>query len=86
MSLTKKQHELIDELLEIIRAKFPETRLLSIHSSPESDNDIWVNVSVPDDDGFLAISELVSMRETEMLVETGYQITVMPRIEALEAA
>lgn len=84
MSLTKKQRELIDELLEIIRAKFPETRLISIHSSPESDNDIWVNVSVPDDDTFLAISSLVSMRETDMLVETGYQITIMPRIEALE--
>jgi hypothetical protein len=84
MNLTKKQHELIDELLEIIRTQFPESRLISLHPSPESDNDIWVNVSVPDDDTFLAVSRLVSMREAEMLMETGYQITVMPHIEEAE--
>jgi hypothetical protein len=80
MTLTAKQHELVDELLGIIRAKFPETALLSIHTSPESENDIWLNIGVPDDDTFIAIGQLVSMRENEMLLETGYKITVMPHI------
>jgi hypothetical protein len=80
MTLTNKQHELVDELLAIIRAKFPDTTLLSLHKSPESDNDVWVNIGVPDDDTFIAIGELVSMRENEMLLETGYKITVMPNV------
>ena len=80
MTLSTKQHELIDELLGIIRTRFPDTALLSMHKSPESDNDIWVNVGIPDDDTFIAIGELVSMRENEMLLETGYKITIMPNV------
>jgi hypothetical protein len=80
MTPTNKQHELVDELLAIIRATFPETTVLSLHNSPESDNDLWVNIGVPDDDTFIAIGSLVSMRENEMLLETGYKITVMPRV------
>jgi hypothetical protein len=84
MNLTRKQHELVDELLEIIRAEFPETRLIAVGESSESNNDIWVHIAVSDDDTFLTVSSLVSMREAEMLMDTGYQITIMPRIEERE--
>jgi hypothetical protein len=43
--------------------------------------DIWVHVTVPDEDTAIAVSTFSAIREIKILLQTGYKITVMPFVE-----
>lgn len=86
MNLTRKQREFIDELLDLLRSKFPETRLIDLRESPESHNDIWIIVSAKDDEAYSDMIELAAERATDILVEYGYKFSVMPRVEDMATA
>lgn len=43
-----KQQELMDKLLEDIRAQFPEVEYLYTTPSPESRDEIWIHVTAPE--------------------------------------
>jgi hypothetical protein len=44
-----KQEELINEFVEYIQKKFPEVQLINVTPSPENPNDLWINVTYPED-------------------------------------
>jgi hypothetical protein len=74
-------------LLQDVQSAFPSAQHQSMHESPESANDIWVYVSVPDDDTAIAVSTFSAIREIEVLLQTGYKITMMPFVaEEAESA
>ncbi|MBC8233239.1 hypothetical protein H8E77_27135 [bacterium] len=77
--INTKQQELIHELLEMVRQRFPEVKLLSVTESPENFNDLWINVSAPEDeDREIELMEFTSDKEADILVDYGYRIAVMP--------
>ncbi len=77
--INTKQQELINELLETVKERFPEVKLLDVTESPENSNDLWVNVTAPEDeDREIELMEFTSDKEADILVDYGYRIAVMP--------
>lgn len=84
MNVPRKHRELADELFDVVKAAFPSVRLLSMHTSPESENDIWVHVSVPDEEMMYPVIQCASEFAIDKLVETGYKVSIMPHVRELE--
>jgi hypothetical protein len=80
MNVPKKHRELADDLLDSVKAQFPSIHFLSMNTSPESENDIWIHVSVPDEDTFMAVCDVASVIEADALISTGYKLTLMPHL------
>jgi hypothetical protein len=76
---------LVDNLLQDVQNAFPSAHYQSIHESPESANDIWVYVSVPDEDTAIAVSTFSAIHEIKVLLQTGYKITMMSFVAEEEA-
>ncbi|MGH7495111.1 MAG: hypothetical protein ACREOO_22295 [bacterium] len=75
-----KQQQLIDEYLKAINEKFPEVQFISVSESPEDPADLWLNVTTPpDEDRELELLEFTGDKSTDILLDYGYQILVMPR-------
>ncbi len=75
-----KQQELIDSLLQAVKQKFPEVELISVTESPEDPADLWVNVTAPsDEDREIELMEFAADKSTDILLDYGYQILIMPR-------
>lgn len=75
-----KQQELIDELFRAVKEKFPEVELLEVTESPEDPADLWVHVTAPDDeDREIELSHFAADKSTDILLDYGYQILIMPR-------
>jgi hypothetical protein len=74
-----KQEELIDELVNILIKKFPEVELIDITESPEDSESLWVNVTAPkDEDKEIELRAFASDKTTDILIDYGYHILVMP--------
>ena len=74
-----RQEQLIHELFASVHAQFPEVSLLNVSVSPENSQDIWINVTAPDDDAReSALLDIASERSLEILLEHGYSILIMP--------
>ncbi len=84
MNVPKKHREIADEILDAVKAQFPGTRLLSMDTSPEGENDIWIHVAVPHDDMVYPVIELAAEMSIHFLVETGYKVSVLPQVEESE--
>lgn len=79
MRINFKQQELIDGLVEALKEKFPEVRFVDVTESPENPNDLWINVSkVKDDDRFIELTDFCGEKSTDILMDYGYHILVMP--------
>ena len=82
-----KQQQLVHELFDAIQAQFPEITLLNVSSSPENPQDIWVNVTAPNDDAREgALLDIASERSLDILLEHGYSILIMPEHRSAIAA
>jgi hypothetical protein len=81
MNVPKKHRELADELFDIVKAAFPDVRLLSMHTSPEDENEIWVHVLVSDEDMMYPVIQCASEFAVDKLVETGYSVSVIPHLD-----
>ncbi len=74
-----KQEELITELFEHVKKKFPEIQFLEVAESPEDPSDLWIRVTAPEDED--RESELIAYaceRSIDILIDYGYHILVMP--------
>lgn len=81
MTLNHVQERLIDELMAYAKIKYPETELQAVTESPENPNRIWVivkGIDWNDDDRVMDFAEYVSDKETDILVDYGYPISLMP--------
>jgi len=75
-----KKQELIDELLKEVKEKFPEVEFIEITESPEDPADLWVNVTAPvDEDRETELIKFSGAKATDILLDYGYHILIMPR-------
>ncbi len=74
-----KQEELIEELMCQIREKFPEVELIDVTESWETSTTLWINVTAPEDeDRKIELREFGSDKVTDILLDYGYHMLVMP--------
>lgn len=74
-----KQEELIQRLVTQIKEEFPEVDLISITESPEDPESLWINVTAPEDeDRDMALIEFAGDKITDILLDYGYHMLVMP--------
>ena len=79
MRINFKQEELIDELVSTLGKKFPEVRFIDITESPEDSESLWINVTAPKDENREnELREFASDKTTDILIDYGYHILVMP--------
>ncbi len=77
--LNFKQEELIEELINYIRNKFPEIRFVGVSESPEDSESLWIRVTAPEDED--RESELIRYsadKSMDILMDYGYHLLVMP--------
>ncbi len=75
-----KQQQLLDELFQAVKTKFPEVEFLNVTESPEDPADLLLNVTAPEDeDREIELSEFTSQLSTDILQDYGYLILVMTR-------
>jgi len=74
-----RQEELIEELMNQIRKKFPEIERVDVTESPEYPQSLWLNVTEPGtEDGMLELTEFSGDRTMDILLDYGYHMLVMP--------
>ncbi len=75
-----KQKELIRQIFNDVRGKFPETEFISVTEGPENPADFWINVTAPEDEEREdELIEFVGDKGTDILLDYGYYFLVMPR-------
>ncbi len=79
MRINFKQEELIEELLNDIQKVFPKVELVGVTHSPEDSESLWINVTAPEDeDEEFELRAFASEKTTDILVDYGYHMLVMP--------
>ncbi len=79
MRINFKQQELIEELLKELEVCFPDVRFVDITECPENPDNVWINVTEPEDeDREIELTEFFSEKCTDILMDYGYDISVMP--------
>ncbi len=75
-----KQQQLLDELFQAVKLKFPELEFINVTESPEDPADLLLNVTAPEDeDREIELSEFASQLSTDILQDYRYLILVMSR-------
>lgn len=79
MRINFKQEELIQNLLHDIKRVFPTVELVDITHSPEDSDSLWINVTAPEnEDEEIELRSFASEITTDILVDYGYHMLVMP--------
>lgn len=79
MRINFKQNELILSLIEDLNRYFPDVKFFDVTESPENPDDLWINVSRPnDDDREIELTDFFSEKTADILMDYGYHILVMP--------
>jgi len=73
-----KQRELINDLYQSTKKQFPEIDLINISKSPENSEEIWINVTTPNEQIDEDLIVFSADKSTDILLNYGYQILVMP--------
>lgn len=68
-----------------VKEKFPEVEFIEVTESPEDPDDLWINVTTPaDEDRETALIKFSGEQATNILLDYGYHILIMPRsVESL---
>lgn len=73
-----KQEELSLNLFQQLKERFPEIELMEVMESPVYRDNIWVRISVPeDDDRYMDLVDLSSEISTDILLDYGYHISTI---------
>jgi hypothetical protein len=79
MRLNFKQEELIEELMNTIKGKYPEVELISVTESSYDHETLWINITAPEDeDRKIAMREFGNDKATDIFLDYGYYMLVMP--------
>ncbi len=74
-----KQQELIENFVRAVEEQFPDVKFVDVTESPENPNDLWINVTrVGDEDKLIALLDFCSEISTDILMDYGYHMLVMP--------
>jgi len=75
-----KQEELIHGFFKSVKERFPEVEFLNVTESPENPADLWINITEPEDeDREIELIEFAGDKTTDILLDYGYYISLMPR-------
>jgi hypothetical protein len=79
MRINIKQKQLIDELFNKVKNKYPEIVLRNLETSPDDQEHIWINVIADmDEDEVIEMRHFASDLEVDILMDYGYAISIMP--------
>ncbi len=79
MRINSKQQELIEGLICELNRNFPDVKFVDITENPENPNDLWINVTEPEDeDREIELTKFFSDKTVDILMDYGYHILVMP--------
>jgi hypothetical protein len=74
-----KQEEIIEDLMALIKRRYPEVELTSVQKSPESSTTLWIEVTAPEDeDRCIEMREFASDRLADIQLDYGYHMLIMP--------
>jgi hypothetical protein len=73
-----KQQELINDFYQSTKKQFPEIELINISKSPENPEEVWINVTSPNEQIEEDLILFSADKSTDILLNYGYQILVMP--------
>ncbi len=80
MRINFKQKELIQQIFNAIREKFPEIEFISVTEGAENPDDLWINITAPrDEDREIELIEFAGDKLTDILLDYGYYFLIMPR-------
>ena len=83
--MTKEHKELALTVVEDVLRQFPATEFYSMHPSPESPTDIWLEFLASDEEAQWQILEYASEKTSSILTQYGYKLTPMPFVRSLAA-
>lgn len=79
MKINYKQKQLVDELFNKVRSKYPEIEFKNLDVSPDDSEHIWINVIANmDEDEEINMRHYASELAVDMLINYGYRISIMP--------
>jgi hypothetical protein len=79
MRINYKQEQLINELFEKVKQRFPEIELINLQVSPDDSEHIWINVLADmDEDREIELTDFASEFAVDILIDYGYAISIMP--------
>ena len=79
MRVNHKQKQLIDELLDKIKSRYPEIIFKNLQTDPEDPEHIWINVIADmDEEKEIELRHYSAHLETEIFTNYGYDISIMP--------
>jgi hypothetical protein len=74
-----KRQQLGKGLFEKLQTQIPEIQFVEFTESVDNPNDIWVNITVPEDeDRQILVYELAGEISTDILMDHGELITIIP--------
>ena len=79
MTINHKQKQLIDELIFKVQERYPEIVFKDLETSPDDPQHIWINVVADmDEDREIEMTHFASEIATDILMDYGYAISIMP--------
>jgi hypothetical protein len=79
MNINHKQQQLIDELFNKVKERYPEIILRNLQSSPDDPDDIWINIIADmDEDREIELRYYSAELSTDILMDYGYSLSIMP--------
>ncbi len=77
--LNFKQEELIKEVVNYVREKFPEVRFIGVTESPEDPESLWIRVTAPENENRESeLTDYACDKTMDILLDYGYHMLVMP--------
>ncbi|MBM2815309.1 MAG: hypothetical protein HW421_2071 [Ignavibacteria bacterium] len=78
MRINHKQQQLIDEMFDKVKQRYPEIVFKDLQTSPDDPDHIWINVIADmDEDREIEMVHYSSELETDLLLDYGYAFSIM---------
>ena len=79
MRINYRQQQLIEELYNKVKSRFPQINYKDLEVSPDDPEHIWINVIADmDEDKEIEMMEYSAELGTDILSDYGYRISIMP--------
>jgi len=78
MRINHKQKQLMDELFDKVKERYPEIVFKDLQVSPDDPDHIWINVIADmDEDREIEMNRFSASLEIDILVDYGYAFSIM---------
>lgn len=79
MRINHKQEQLINELFNKVKEKYPQIVFKNLDVSPDDSEHIWINVIADmDEDLEIEMTQYAAELRSDILMDYGYAISIMP--------